>query len=72
MRNVLVSHGLHHSTFGDAELNYRVRNGIGWALRSMVTHTEPIPFSKVRLKILRFAQNDITKQRNTEAVQSAR
>ena len=30
--DVLSSHGLHHSTFGDERLNYRVRNGIGWSL----------------------------------------
>ena len=28
-RNVLSSHGLHRSTFGDGRLNYRVRDGIG-------------------------------------------
>lgn len=28
-QNVLSSHGLHRSTFGDERLNYRVRNGIG-------------------------------------------
>lgn len=31
-QNVLSSHGLHRSTFGDERLNYRVRNGIGWSL----------------------------------------
>ena len=30
--DVLSSHGLHRSTFGDGKLNYRVRNGIGWSL----------------------------------------
>lgn len=28
-RNFLSSHGLHRSTFGDGELNCRVRHGIG-------------------------------------------
>ena len=34
--DVLSSHGLHRSTFGDEGLNYRVRNGIGWVPFSMV------------------------------------
>ena len=45
VRNVLSSHGLHRSTFGDTELNYRVRNGIGCTLCSKVTHIQGIHLS---------------------------
>ena len=49
VRNVLSSHGLHRSTFDDAELNCRVRNGIGCTLCSKVTHIVGIQVSKIFL-----------------------
>ena len=51
--NVLISHtGLPCSTIGAIELNFRVRDGIGWILYAIVTVKKIVEIMNVKISSL--------------------